>query len=82
MRQVLSTPNQLGLILRSARQAVHLTQAEAAARLQLSQSRLSQLETDPSAVTLDKLLPLLSMLGLELVVQHKGEGRSTGKQAW
>lgn len=80
MRQALNTPAQLGLILRSARKAAGLSQASAAARLGLSQSRLSQLEADPTALTVAKLLPMLALLRLELVIQTKEAG--AGRAEW
>ncbi|MGI2228739.1 helix-turn-helix domain-containing protein, partial [Burkholderia vietnamiensis] len=45
MNLIVNTPAQLGEILSSARQAKGLTQAEAAARIGVGQSRLSSLET-------------------------------------
>lgn len=71
MQRILSTPAQLGTLLSSARAAAGLTQAQAAARVGLSQSRYSQIEADPSALQLAKLLTLLGHLGLELVVQDR-----------
>jgi HTH-type transcriptional regulator/antitoxin HipB len=52
MQQVLSTPMQLGQILASARKSRKLTQQAAAARLALSQSRISALELDAGAITI------------------------------
>jgi HTH-type transcriptional regulator/antitoxin HipB len=72
MKQVVSLPSQIGPLLRSARKSAQLTQAEAAQRLGLSQSRLSAIELDPSSLNLAQLLALLSVLGLELQVQPKG----------
>ncbi len=52
MQRILSTPAQLGTLVSSGRAAAGLTQAQAAARVGLSQSRYSQIEADPSALPL------------------------------
>nr|WP_315598676.1 helix-turn-helix transcriptional regulator [uncultured Cupriavidus sp.] len=71
MKQVVSTTAQIGQILRSARRARKLTQEQAAPRLGLSQSRLSALEIDPKVISAEQLLALVSLYGLELVIQSK-----------
>lgn len=82
MQQVLSSPLQLGHILRSARRARHLTQDQAAVRLGLSQSRLSALELDPKAISADQLLALVSLYGLELVIQEKPAAPDMQQTEW
>lgn len=72
MNQLLSVPSQVGLVLRAARKAAKLSQKELAARLGLSQNRLSELETDPGTMRVDQLLAVLAALGLELQVQPRG----------
>lgn len=71
--QTLRTPAQLGLLLQSARKARRMTQAELAARVRLSQSRISQLEKDPSELSAERLLAWCSTLGLELSVARRGD---------
>lgn len=68
MQQFLSHPTQLGHLLASARKARRLTQAEAGARIGISQSRLSVLETDPSAMTVAQLLALTGLYELRVQV--------------
>lgn len=70
-RQLVTTPTQLGEVLRGRRKARGLSQAELAAKLDISQSRLSTLESDPAGLTVDRLLTLASVLGLEIVVQDR-----------
>ena len=70
-RQLVTTPTQLGEVLRGRRKARGLSQAELAAKLSISQSRLSTLESDPAGLTVDRLLTLASVLGLEIVVQDR-----------
>ena len=56
MNQILSVPSQVGLVLRAARQNARLSQKALAARLGLSQNRLSELETDPGSMRVEQLL--------------------------
>ncbi|NDZ12658.1 transcriptional regulator [Variovorax sp. WS11] len=71
MRQVLSTPSQLGPLLKSGRRAAGLSQTELARRMGISQSRISHMELHPESVSLDQLLTLFGLLGIELMVQSK-----------
>ena len=69
MRQIITQSDQVGAILRARRKARRLSQAEIATTLGVSQSRVSTLESDPSALPLDRLILLAKLLGLELVLQ-------------
>lgn len=69
MRQPVTTTIQIGEILRARRKARHLSQAEIALKLGVSQGRISTLEADPGAMTLERFLHLAKLLGLELVVE-------------
>ena len=69
MQHRILTADQLGLLLQGARKAGHFTQARLAAQMGLSQSRLSKIEQDPGSATVQQLLALCSVLGLELVMQ-------------
>lgn len=73
MRQVLTNPAQVAEILRGRRKARRIPQQELAAKLGISQSRLSALEAGTSALTLDRLLALANVLGLQLVLQDKAD---------
>jgi HTH-type transcriptional regulator / antitoxin HipB len=48
-------------------------QQQLATKLGISQSRLSTLETAADGMTLDRLLALANLLGLELVLQDRSE---------
>lgn len=72
MNQLLSVPSQVGIVLRAARKNAKLSQKELAAKLGLSQNRMSELETDPGSMRVDQLLAVLAALGLELQVQTRG----------
>lgn len=81
MRQLITNPNQLGEILRGRRKARRIPQQALAAKLGISQSRLSTLEADTASLTLDRLLLLASLLGLEVVLQDKAV-KATTKAEW
>jgi HTH-type transcriptional regulator/antitoxin HipB len=73
MKHILLTPTQVGQLLQSARRAAGLSQTELASRVGLSQPRLSTLENNAGAATVDQLLALCSTLGLELFLQKRGD---------
>jgi HTH-type transcriptional regulator / antitoxin HipB len=77
MRQTIATPHQMGQLLAAGRRRAGLTQAEAASRVGVSQSRLSTLETDSGALTLTQLLALLGAYDLQLQVEDKGSSTPT-----
>ncbi|SAK61551.1 XRE family transcriptional regulator [Caballeronia temeraria] len=71
MQQVIVTVAQMGHVLAAGRKRAGLTQTQAAARLGISQSRISTLERDSRALTLDQLLAMFGAYGLQLVVQTR-----------
>lgn len=73
-RAVVKTPAQLGAIFAARRKTRKLTQAEIATKLSVSQGIVSTLETHAEKLTLDRVLAIANMLGLEIVVQEKGAG--------
>ena len=77
MQQTITTPYQMGQILAAGRRRAGLTQAEAAARLGVSQSRISTLEADTGALTLNQLLTLFGAYELQLQVLDKGSSAPT-----
>lgn len=82
MNFIVNTPAQLGELLSSARQAKGLTQAEAAARIGVGQSRLSSLETTRTeSLSLSQLLELTALYGLELSLRTK-DGRDAADIEW
>jgi len=84
MLDPLLTPMQLGRMLQTARRARKLSQTDVGARMNLSQKRISALELDPSAITVDQLLRMCAVLGLELGIGPKGATRSeaSAKVEW
>lgn len=72
MRQKVSLPSQLGPILRGARKAASLSQADLAKRIGLSQKRVSSIELDPSSMTVEQLLTITAVLHVEVLLQTFG----------
>jgi HTH-type transcriptional regulator/antitoxin HipB len=66
--QPLLTATHLGQLLHAARKRRGLTQAEVAARLGLSQNRVSHLEGHADELSVKQLLTWCAVVGLELSV--------------
>ena len=73
MDHVIQTASQVGIHIRSRRQALKLTQADAATSMGLSQKRLSALERNPDRLTMEQLLALASTLQLDIVLREKSD---------
>ncbi len=71
MQQIVSTARQAGHVITGRRKALKLSQQAIAAKLGISQNRLSELEEDPARLTLDRLIALTNILGLELIIRDK-----------
>ncbi|WP_114811591.1 helix-turn-helix domain-containing protein [Paraburkholderia kururiensis] len=82
MRQLITTPEQIGQILRSARRAKGLSQAQAGIRLGLSQNRVSELEKGAAAATVAQLLAMTALYDLQLEVASRGERGEATATAW
>jgi HTH-type transcriptional regulator/antitoxin HipB len=78
----LVTALQLGQLLKAARNRRKLTQAEVAARLSLSQNRVSHLEQHPDELSFKQLLGWCTAVGLELRVAEHESLESTNKTEW
>lgn len=74
----LLTARQLGQLLLSARKEKRLTQADLAARMGLSQARISQIELNPESITAQQLLTATAILGLELTLGLRQAATQTG----
>jgi HTH-type transcriptional regulator/antitoxin HipB len=77
MQQLLTTPEQMGQILRTARRAQGLTQAQAGIRLGLSQNRVSELEQDAARITVAQLLAMTALCGLQIEILTRKPPPST-----
>ena len=82
MKQILTHGAQLGQILATRRRASKLSQRALAAKLAISQNRLSEIETNPGTLTVDRLLELANLLGLELVIQDRPPTQTSSKTEW
>ncbi len=75
MKQTITTPEQLSLILQSARKRHGLTQSDMAGFLDLSQASLSRLELNTQNMKVTQLLALCKRLGLELVIRDRATAK-------
>ena len=66
MDQLARTTKDLGNVLRQARKAKNLTQADLAARAGIWQRTVSNIETSASGAKVDTIFDLLAALDLEL----------------
>lgn len=66
---IVRTADQLPALLQGFRKKAGLTQADVALRLGVTQQTLSALERNAQKVSADRLLLLLSILGVELVLR-------------
>ena len=82
MKQILTHSAQLGQILATRRRATKLSQRALAAKLAISQNRLSEIEANPGTLTVDRLLELANLLGLELVIQDRPPTQRSSKAEW
>ena len=82
MKQILTHSAQLGQILATRRRASKLPQRALAAKLAISQNRLSEIEASPGTLTVDRLLELANLLGLELVIQDRPPTQTSSKTEW
>lgn len=82
MRAIITNSAQVAEILRGRRKARRIPQQQLAAKLGVSQSRLSAIEAADSALTVERLIALANLLGLQLVLQDKADKPSKrGEQA-
>lgn len=82
MSQPLVTALQLGQLLKAARKRRKLTQAAVAARLGLSQNRVSHLEQYPEELSFKQLLGWCAAVGLELRLGERDTLGATHQAEW
>lgn len=71
---IINSPAQIGAILAARRKELGLSQAEVAARVGLSQNRLSVLEKNAGTLTARQMVALLNALGLDLAINDRAPG--------
>jgi HTH-type transcriptional regulator/antitoxin HipB len=72
---LMNTSKAVGANIAGRRKHLGLSQKQVASRLDLSQNRLSELESRPETLTVEQLLALLNVLGLELYLRERDAGR-------
>lgn len=76
------TAAQLAPLLKAFRASRKLTQSDLAERLGVTQQALSALEREPQAASFERLLSVLSVLGVEIVLRDastRGKTQSSGE---
>lgn len=81
-RDELGALDRIGLAVRSYRREHHLSQRALAARMCVSRSTISRLETDPSGVPLGRAEQLLGALGWRLEVRPDGDDHEPDPLTW
>lgn len=79
------TAEQLPLLLQGFRKQAGLTQAATARRLGITQQTFSALERNADKISADRLLQVLSLLGVELVLREASiptAGQNTSEPVW
>lgn len=76
------TADQLTHILRGVRRQKKMSQESVGAVIGLKQEAVSTLERTPGASSVDRLLSVLSALGLELVVRDVPKVDTTSRGEW
>lgn len=71
-------PEQLPLLLQGFRKAAGLTQAETAHRLGVTQQTFSSLERNAHRMSAERLMALLSLLGVSLILRQDRIGGARG----
>lgn len=74
------TSDQLTGVLQAFRKESGMSQTDVAARMGLTQQKLSHLELNAQNASADRILRLLSVLGVELVLR-RAEGASQGAKS-
>ncbi|MDR0261542.1 MAG: helix-turn-helix domain-containing protein [Comamonas sp.] len=72
---IVQTSRQLPIFLSAFRKAAKLTQADVAMRMGVTQQTVSAMERNPQAVSAERLMKLLGVLGVDLVLRSHPEPR-------
>jgi HTH-type transcriptional regulator/antitoxin HipB len=69
----IQSAGQLSSHLRSLRKARGLSQAQLGAALGVGQTRITRIERDPAAVSVEQFLEILGVLGVQMVLRPAGD---------
>ena len=75
----IQSPGQLSSHLRALRKARGLSQAQLGAVLGVGQTRVTRIEHDPTAVSVEQFLGLLNALGVQMVLRPTGVRATAGQ---
>ena len=82
MDYTIRSADQLKNTLKSLRKAKKISQKELAARLGITQQAMSSLEAQPHAASIERLMQLLSVLGIDVVLRERNLQKTTETGAW
>lgn len=74
----IQSPGQLSSHLRALRKARGLSQAQLGAVLGVGQTRVTRIEHDPTAISVEQFLGILNALGVQMVLRHTGTRADAG----
>ena len=74
----IQSPAQLSSHLRALRKARGLSQAQLGAVLGVGQTRVARIEHDPTAISVEQFLGILSALGVQMVLRPTGGQTAPG----
>lgn len=78
MDYLIQSPGQLSSHLRALRKARGLSQAQLGAALGVGQTRITRIEQEPAAISVEQFLGLLGALGAQMVLRPTGAGQAAG----
>ena len=79
MDYLIQSHGQLSSHLRALRKARGLSQAQLGAALGVGQSRITRIEHEPTAISVEQFLGLLGVLGVQMVLRPAGIGQIAGQ---
>jgi HTH-type transcriptional regulator/antitoxin HipB len=69
----IQSPGQLSSHLRALRKTAGLSQQQLGALIGVGQTRIARIEADPSSISTDQLLSILSALGVQVILRAPEE---------
>lgn len=78
----IETSQQLGIMLRSMRQARHLTQAALGDQLGVNQKRVARIEANPGVTSFDQISRMVALMGYRLVLEERPSAESRPDTPW
>jgi HTH-type transcriptional regulator/antitoxin HipB len=81
MDYLIQSPGQLSSHLRALRKARGLSQAQLGGVLGVGQTRITRIEHDPTAISVEQFLGILNALGVQMVLRPMGAKTAPGPAA-